>query len=127
MTPEPTMAKARAKAKATAKTTSKAAAKKASPAAKKASPAAQKTSPPAKKTKPAADAASERRGEGRTRSHLQAGDRAPAFALQGDDGQRYSLASMKGKRFVLYFYPKDNTPGCTRSEERRVGKECRAR
>jgi peroxiredoxin Q/BCP len=37
----------------------------------------------------------------------------PAFSLIGDDGQTYSAASLKGQRFVLYFYPKDNTPGCT--------------
>lgn len=47
-------------------------------------------------------------------SALKPGDRAPAFSLQGDDGKTYSLASMKGKRFVLYFYPKDDTPGCTK-------------
>lgn len=48
---------------------------------------------------------------------LQAGDKAPAFtalAVGGDyDGQRVSLASLKGKTVVLYFYPKDDTPGCT--------------
>jgi len=48
---------------------------------------------------------------------LQAGDKAPAFtafAVGGAyDGQRVSLASLQGKTVVLYFYPKDDTPGCT--------------
>lgn len=41
------------------------------------------------------------------------GDKAPDFALPGDDGQAISLSAFKGKRVVLYFYPKDDTPGCT--------------
>jgi peroxiredoxin Q/BCP len=44
---------------------------------------------------------------------LSPGDRAPAFKLQGDDGKTHSLAEFAGKTLVLYFYPKDNTPGCT--------------
>ena len=44
---------------------------------------------------------------------LKEGDLAPAFDLLADDGKRYSLESMSGKRFVLYFYPKDDTSGCT--------------
>ena len=44
---------------------------------------------------------------------LKEGDAAPAFAAKGDDGKDYSLASLKGKTIVLYFYPKDDTPGCT--------------
>ncbi len=44
---------------------------------------------------------------------LQAGDKAPAFTLKGDDGEKYSLSQLKGKKVILYFYPKDNTPGCT--------------
>jgi peroxiredoxin Q/BCP len=43
----------------------------------------------------------------------QAGDRAPAFALPTDDGSTVSLAGLKGKKVVLYFYPKDDTSGCT--------------
>lgn len=43
---------------------------------------------------------------------LQAGDKAPAFDLPTDTG-RVSLASLKGKKIVLYFYPKDDTSGCT--------------
>src|SRR5579884_1472439 len=44
---------------------------------------------------------------------LKAGDRAPEFDLPADGGRRISLASLKGKTVVLYFYPKDNTSGCT--------------
>lgn len=43
----------------------------------------------------------------------QPGDPAPDFDLLGDDGQPHRLADFRGKRVVLYFYPKDNTPGCT--------------
>jgi len=42
------------------------------------------------------------------------GDPAPLFDLPTAGGGRVSLASLKGKRVVLYFYPKDDTPGCTR-------------
>ena len=45
---------------------------------------------------------------------LKVGDRAPDFALKDKDGNNVSLSDFKGKRVVLYFYPKDNTPGCTR-------------
>jgi peroxiredoxin Q/BCP len=45
---------------------------------------------------------------------LSPGDRAPAFRLQTDDGGEISPAKLKGKPFVLYFYPKDDTSGCTR-------------
>lgn len=41
------------------------------------------------------------------------GDLAPDFDLPTDGGGRVSLASLKGKPVVLYFYPKDDTPGCT--------------
>lgn len=44
---------------------------------------------------------------------LKQGDRAPAFSLVGDDGKQHSLAHYRGKWVVLYFYPKDMTPGCT--------------
>jgi peroxiredoxin Q/BCP len=44
---------------------------------------------------------------------LHDGDTAPAFKAKGDDGKDYSLAALKGKYVVLYFYPKDDTPGCT--------------
>jgi peroxiredoxin Q/BCP len=44
----------------------------------------------------------------------QVGDRAPAFSLPTDGGGRISLADLKGKPVVLYFYPKDDTSGCTK-------------
>lgn len=45
---------------------------------------------------------------------LKPGDKAPAFKLATDGGGEVSLAGLKGKAFVLYFYPKDNTTGCSR-------------
>ncbi len=42
------------------------------------------------------------------------GKKALAFSLEGSDGKRHSLEDYKGKTVVLYFYPKDNTPGCTK-------------
>ncbi len=45
---------------------------------------------------------------------LQAGMKAPDFTLEDKDGKTVSLSDFLGKRVVLYFYPKDNTPGCTR-------------
>ena len=45
---------------------------------------------------------------------LQIGDQAPNFTLPDQDGNEISLASLKGQRVVVYFYPKDNTPGCTK-------------
>ena len=44
---------------------------------------------------------------------LQPGDPAPAFALADDAGATVSLADLAGRRVVLYFYPKDDTSGCT--------------
>ncbi|MFN7130986.1 MAG: thioredoxin-dependent thiol peroxidase [Myxococcales bacterium] len=44
---------------------------------------------------------------------LAEGDKAPDFTLPADDGSEVSLSDFKGKRVVLYFYPKDATPGCT--------------
>ena len=43
----------------------------------------------------------------------QAGQSAPAFQLPSQDGSQVSLSDLKGKWVVLYFYPKDGTPGCT--------------
>lgn len=45
---------------------------------------------------------------------LKAGDKAPAFSLLDDSGNKVSLSSLKGKKIVLYFYPKDDTSGCTK-------------
>lgn len=44
---------------------------------------------------------------------LSVGDKAPAFDLPATSGKSLSLKDFKGQAFVLYFYPKDNTPGCT--------------
>lgn len=44
---------------------------------------------------------------------LRAGDVAPSFALPADDGATVQLSDFVGKKVVLYFYPKDDTPGCT--------------
>ena len=40
------------------------------------------------------------------------GEKAPEFTLEADDGRQVSLKNYLGKKLVLYFYPKDNTPGC---------------
>ncbi len=44
---------------------------------------------------------------------LKTGSKAPAFSLPSDSGETVSLSGLKGKPVVLYFYPKDDTPGCT--------------
>jgi thioredoxin-dependent peroxiredoxin len=46
-------------------------------------------------------------------SELKAGDPAPDFETVDETGQEVSLKDLRGKRVVLYFYPKDNTTGCT--------------
>ena len=46
-------------------------------------------------------------------SELKIGDPAPAFSAPDQDGNIVSLEQFRGKKLVLYFYPKDNTPGCT--------------
>ena len=46
-------------------------------------------------------------------SRLQPGDPAPSFTLAADDGSTVSSDGLAGERYVLYFYPKDDTPGCT--------------
>ena len=45
---------------------------------------------------------------------LAEGEKAPAFTLQADDGSKVKLSDLKGSPVVLYFYPADDTPGCTR-------------
>jgi thioredoxin-dependent peroxiredoxin len=47
-------------------------------------------------------------------SWIEEGESAPDFTLRADDGKDVSLSSLRGKPVVLYFYPKDDTPGCTR-------------
>ncbi|MFO7616549.1 MAG: thioredoxin-dependent thiol peroxidase [Bacteroidales bacterium] len=44
---------------------------------------------------------------------LKSGDQAPDFAFTGADGLQKKLSDFRGRKIVLYFYPKDNTPGCT--------------
>ncbi|MEO6726364.1 MAG: thioredoxin-dependent thiol peroxidase [Blastocatellia bacterium] len=73
---------------------------------------------PAKKassTKPAtaADAAKPAATGEKDSKQLKAGAFAPAFSLKNTDGKTVKLADFKGKKVVLYFYPKDMTPGCT--------------
>lgn len=46
-------------------------------------------------------------------SDINIGDNAPDFSLPGDHGQTVSLSAARGQKVVLFFYPKDNTPGCT--------------
>ena len=45
---------------------------------------------------------------------LKEGDKAPDFAVNDGEGKTVRLKNLKGKKFVLYFYPKDDTPGCTK-------------
>jgi peroxiredoxin Q/BCP len=44
---------------------------------------------------------------------LQRGDKAPDFSLQDGDGKTWSLADLRGRKTIVYFYPADDTPGCT--------------
>lgn len=46
-------------------------------------------------------------------THLKAGDAAPAFTGLNEKGEQMSLSDFKGRKLVLFFYPKANTPGCT--------------
>ncbi|WP_114108412.1 thioredoxin-dependent thiol peroxidase [Clostridioides difficile] len=45
---------------------------------------------------------------------LSIGTKAPEFTLEDKDGNKVSISDFKGKKVAVYFYPKDNTPGCTR-------------
>jgi peroxiredoxin Q/BCP len=45
---------------------------------------------------------------------LKVGDKAPAFSLLNQDGEKVSLSDFKGEKLLLYFYPKADTPGCTK-------------
>jgi peroxiredoxin Q/BCP len=45
---------------------------------------------------------------------LEVGDKAPDFSTVDQDGERVSLKDLRGRKVVLYFYPKDDTPGCTK-------------
>ena len=44
---------------------------------------------------------------------LETGTKAPGFTLPDQNGKEHSLEEFRGKKIILYFYPKDNTPGCT--------------
>ncbi len=46
-------------------------------------------------------------------THLTVGDSAPHFTVTDQSGATHSLADYSGKKLIIYFYPKDNTPGCT--------------
>lgn len=48
---------------------------------------------------------------------LEIGSKAPDFSLQGTDEKVYTLKDFLGKKIVLYFYPKDNTPGCSKQAQ----------
>jgi peroxiredoxin Q/BCP len=45
--------------------------------------------------------------------HLNVGDKAPVINAKDENGNNFQLSAHKGKKVILYFYPKDNTPGCT--------------
>jgi len=45
---------------------------------------------------------------------LKIGDQAPDFTLLSDSQEKITLSQLRGKKVVIYFYPKDNTPGCTK-------------
>jgi len=45
---------------------------------------------------------------------IKEGDAAPEFRLPGSDGKEHTLSDYRGKTVIIYFYPRDNTPGCTK-------------
>jgi peroxiredoxin len=93
----------KAKAKKVVKSAAKAAPKK---TVKKAAPAKKKAPVKAKAAAPAGK-------QPKIQAAPKEGSVAPAFTLTADDGSQVSLAGLRGKTVVLYFYPKDDTPGCT--------------
>ena len=103
-------AKAAPAKKAAAKTAPAAPAAPAKKAAAKAAPAkkAAAKAAPARKAAPADKDEEEEIG-----TSLTPGEKAPDFSLQADDGKTYALRDLAGRRVVLFFYPRDNTPGCT--------------
>ncbi|MGL4799746.1 MAG: peroxiredoxin [Cellulosilyticaceae bacterium] len=50
-------------------------------------------------------------------NNIQVGSLAPDFTLPGSDGSMHTLSQYRGKKVILYFYPRDNTPGCSREAE----------
>ena len=71
------------------------------------------TKPQAQKKSPARKSGAGSTGASKTVS-LKKGQKAPSFTLPNQDGKPVSLSDFKGKKVVLYFYPKDDTPGCTK-------------
>jgi len=55
-----------------------------------------------------------RKGEGQKNFMLEVGTKAPSFQLPDQNGKMHTLEEYKGKKVILYFYPKDNTAGCTK-------------
>jgi peroxiredoxin Q/BCP len=100
------MAAKKTKVKASAKT--KTAAPKAK-ASKPAAPAKRAAAPKSATAKSAPKAATPKAG-----ARVGEGSKAPAFSLTDEAGKVVSSASLAGKPYVLYFYPKDDTPGCTK-------------
>jgi peroxiredoxin Q/BCP len=102
-----------AKAKAPAKPAPAKAAAKAKAAPAKAAPVAKKLAPAAKK--PASKASNGKSASPLPAlSRLSAGDAAPRFSLPDQNGNVVASDSLEGKSYIIYFYPKDDTPGCTR-------------
>jgi peroxiredoxin Q/BCP len=119
-------AKAKAKAQAKAKVKAKAKASKPAPVAKakakaKANPKpALKKSASAPKPKPVVAAAPKKSKPAKPKAlaeeksvSIGEGDKVPSFELADQDGQTLSSATLAGEPYVVYFYPKDDTPGCT--------------
>ena len=52
-------------------------------------------------------------------TQLKIGDKAPLFTGTDQDGKSISLSDFRGRKVILYFYPKDNTPGCTAEARQR--------
>jgi peroxiredoxin Q/BCP len=59
------------------------------------------------------DSMSPSAARGTEASVVETGRRAPDFTLESDTGERVTLSALRGRPVVLYFYPKDDTPGCT--------------
>ena len=59
-------------------------------------------------------------------ARLEAGQPAPDFSLQADDGSTVSLSDLSGQTVALYFYPKDDTSGCTASSRAILTSWCSA-
>lgn len=73
----------------------------------------QTTKRPTKSAKPKSDSSKAKVDKLESTANLRVGKRAPNFSLPDDKGNVVKLSSLKGKKVVLFFYPKDNTPGCT--------------